>query len=601
MAVSTDIAQKANDIRTKVYGKDVRESLASGLESMSSDINQFKEDVNTDNENFKTDTTAAEASRATAENARVTAETTRQQNETARQTAEQSRIAAETARETAFSQMQHIDANAELTAARQGKDSLLANLQAKDSQLADIANQQNNIIQNASSNMGTCQPSQALWAQAEKEIIKNLSDFDNVSGMSYSLGEFYATASGTLGQAVKALQDTNIQNLTVQALAYYDNTQDSEYIGISTSDRGTLPITSPQHRLIGFRKDTGFIYNDGSTLNTLIASSNLSTGWYEISLVLLNSGTNCVAIVTINKQGNNAPQTFVESNIPYANNIIIQSAVATDRIKNIKYIDLINTNANLLIPNFESYKNFHTPLQFADSTSIGTAAHIPASYNPNIKNKCVIFFHGLGGHAKDMWNSLESPLFKGFLDAGYVIIASDYTNPSCWGNAQSSIDIDNLISLYQKYLNIQNEYYLVIESMGGITGLNAIAHSQTCKAKAVIGIYPTANLTSLYDNGNGSMAGSIAAAYGITDPSQFATKANGYDPMLRDGNIYKNIPMLFWSSYSDTTVPRATNADAFASKINELGGNVTINTSTGNHGDPSNFVPQDAVNFFGKY
>lgn len=147
MAVSTDIAQKASDIRTKVYGKDVRESLASGLETMSSDINQFKEDVNTDNENFKTYITAEETQHAQAESARVTAENGRVNAENSRVTAENGRVAAETARETAFSQMQHVDANAELAAARQGKSTLLENLQSKDSQLADNTNQLSNNVQ----------------------------------------------------------------------------------------------------------------------------------------------------------------------------------------------------------------------------------------------------------------------------------------------------------------------------------------------------------------------------------------------------------------------------------------------------------------------
>src|SRR5699024_12830939 len=38
MAVNPNIQEKADDIRTKVYGREVRESLASGLEEMSSDV-----------------------------------------------------------------------------------------------------------------------------------------------------------------------------------------------------------------------------------------------------------------------------------------------------------------------------------------------------------------------------------------------------------------------------------------------------------------------------------------------------------------------------------------------------------------------------------
>ena len=38
MAIDPNIKKKADDIRNKIYGKEVRESLASGLEKMSSDV-----------------------------------------------------------------------------------------------------------------------------------------------------------------------------------------------------------------------------------------------------------------------------------------------------------------------------------------------------------------------------------------------------------------------------------------------------------------------------------------------------------------------------------------------------------------------------------
>lgn len=145
--MAVDISQQTQAIRTAVFAKDVRSSIAGGLDTMASEVNTYEGSLSTDNDQFKADITAEEAQHTQAENARVTAETaranaetTRQANETSRQTVEASRVTAETARETAFAGMQHVDANAELSAARQGKSSLLENLQAKDSQLADIAN-----------------------------------------------------------------------------------------------------------------------------------------------------------------------------------------------------------------------------------------------------------------------------------------------------------------------------------------------------------------------------------------------------------------------------------------------------------------------------
>ncbi|MFL0251415.1 glycosyl hydrolase family 28-related protein [Clostridium neuense] len=151
--MAIDVSQYTAPIKTAAKARDVRDNIANGIDAIATEVNQYEADLSADNDQFKEDITAeekahsdAETARVTAEQARQTAETTRQQNETARQTAENNRITAEAARETAFSQMQHIDANAELAAARQGKDSLLANLQDKDSQIANVNSQLADIV-----------------------------------------------------------------------------------------------------------------------------------------------------------------------------------------------------------------------------------------------------------------------------------------------------------------------------------------------------------------------------------------------------------------------------------------------------------------------
>ena len=40
MAIDPNIKKKADDIRNKTYGSEVRESLASGIEEMSSDVTE---------------------------------------------------------------------------------------------------------------------------------------------------------------------------------------------------------------------------------------------------------------------------------------------------------------------------------------------------------------------------------------------------------------------------------------------------------------------------------------------------------------------------------------------------------------------------------
>lgn len=87
----TTIAEKANDIRSKTYGKDVREALASGLEK----INDVAETSNNTANKAKTiavSVTAAENQRIENENVRKKNEETRVSNETSRVRNEKDRV-----------------------------------------------------------------------------------------------------------------------------------------------------------------------------------------------------------------------------------------------------------------------------------------------------------------------------------------------------------------------------------------------------------------------------------------------------------------------------------------------------------------------------
>ncbi|MBV4450171.1 hypothetical protein KM792_10955 [Clostridium tyrobutyricum] len=160
-----DISGKVAQIRQATYGKDVRESLASGIEDIANDVNKFENDTEDKQDDFeqnitkkqndyendmnqkqndyekkinaewnvyKEDMDASESirqsneqSRENSEHSRKENETvrqeneiTRQENETVRQENEQARQNNEQTRETAFAGMEHVDANLELSTAR---------------------------------------------------------------------------------------------------------------------------------------------------------------------------------------------------------------------------------------------------------------------------------------------------------------------------------------------------------------------------------------------------------------------------------------------------------------------------------------------------
>ncbi|ANY67960.1 hypothetical protein BBD42_16870 [Paenibacillus sp. BIHB 4019] len=230
---------------------------------------------------------------------------------------------------------------------------------------------------------------------------------------------------------------------------------------------------------------------------------------------------------------------------------------------------------------------------------VGAIASLPDSYDPKIENKFVIFFHGNSGPSKMLWDheyvrSINVELLK----AGYVVIGSDYSLVQNWGNPQSVKETKELIDFYQAKYNLEDQPYVYLSSMGGLTGLNSITQG-VIKPKAVIGLFPAINLRYLQQN---KFVDQIDLAYGIKYGDSPGNKLDGYDPLSdNDGNLFKDIPFKIWSSKDDTIIEHQHHTQAFSDKINAIGGNVEVIEVTGEHGDLSHYRPKDVVKFFDKY
>lgn len=247
-----------------------------------------------------------------------------------------------------------------------------------------------------------------------------------------------------------------------------------------------------------------------------------------------------------------------------------------------------------------AFSNVTQPIVINETVNgIHTMAEIPTNYQPLKKNKYVIVFHGAGGAIVDFWNNpLHKSMIDSFVNAGYIVIGSDYSNILNWGNPDSVKQTQDLISYYRQVFKLEDQPYVYMSSMGGATALNAMAHG-VIKPKAVIGEFPVMNLSNMYMT---NFKSQIDTAYGIGSANSYSSATKGYDPVNdNEGSVFATIPFKIWSSYSDTVVVRTQNADMFAQKVNTAGGNVQIVTSTGDHGDASNFDPQTATDFFNKY
>lgn len=234
---------------------------------------------------------------------------------------------------------------------------------------------------------------------------------------------------------------------------------------------------------------------------------------------------------------------------------------------------------------------------YMDVDGVHTVAEIPATYSPSTPSRVAVYVHGMNGLADKIWNNeYMKPVTTALVNAGYIVIASDFKQQNNWGNTQSSIDMKNLLDAYKKRFNLEEKPYMIMQSMGGMATLNAIAQGKV-NPKAVVGLFPACNLAVSYPFYQYTDA--INASYGITVDNPYSIAAKGHDPIHDiDPAIYQSIPFKIWASSDDHYVPKIDNTDAFRDRINGIGGNVTVVSSTGDHGDPSNYQPTDIVNFF---
>ena len=225
----------------------------------------------------------------------------------------------------------------------------------------------------------------------------------------------------------------------------------------------------------------------------------------------------------------------------------------------------------------------------------GSLAEIPNTYVDGVPSRWVLYLHGYNQDAKTILEGDYGRVEAALLDAGYIVIGVTNTVQNCYGNAQCLHDIAGLVKLYQSRLSLQPKPFVLADSMGGFTALNAIS-AGVLQPQAVAGWCINTDLA--WDYTSGGAAAPIAMDYNISRTVSYATATAGYDPMLQGGAAYATMPFELWGSYADTVVSRSENTDRFANLVNAAGGNVVVHTSSGEHLDSSNFDPAAIVAFF---
>lgn len=208
----------------------------------------------------------------------------------------------------------------------------------------------------------------------------------------------------------------------------------------------------------------------------------------------------------------------------------------------------------------------------------------PAERTP----KVVVYTHGSGEHVENIFRDpKKEPVFNALLNAGYAIAATDAHGDN-WGSAASERDQLALVAALRER-DLRDVHVLAL-SMGGFNGLQLL---DDVRVKAWAGIFAACDLRSVYDLG--LYRGQIRDAYDRTGRRLGDAIARrspvAFDPP--DG-----LPMRFWASPGDRVIPKRENTDRCAAMARERGARVEVTTTTGDHGDPSNYDAAGVLRLF---
>lgn len=227
---------------------------------------------------------------------------------------------------------------------------------------------------------------------------------------------------------------------------------------------------------------------------------------------------------------------------------------------------------------------------------------LPATYDARRPSPLVIFCHqSVSGTSTTPWSdSRMQPVTKALSDAGFIL-ASATDGGDRWGNANSLSSYQALYTSVRSTYNV-GAFFMLGISMGSLSVLNSLVRRSLPTPAAVCTVGGVVDLDVLWANNTGSFAASIRSAYGIaTDGSDYYSKTAGYNPVSRAGWEYRGVPMRFYTSAGDTTVPRATNQDILSSKVTPYAPEATVSAKSGAHLDVSQYPPSEIVSFFQTY
>lgn len=222
----------------------------------------------------------------------------------------------------------------------------------------------------------------------------------------------------------------------------------------------------------------------------------------------------------------------------------------------------------------------------------------PASYTGAAATGLVLY---VGGNGEDREAWFSDPLKGALRDrllADGRLLASVSAGTAHWGGDPALARYAAAYARLRAYYRLSGTV-LLPQSMGGAAAFRMVRDPATFPGvRGVYAIYPVCSPLAVYDHTE-RFRPQILAAWGASDRAALAAAlAGGRDPLTAPAAAYPDIRYRFRHSPGDAVVPKAGNTDALRAL---LSGRATRENSsaatTGDHGDPSNFDPEDASAF----
>lgn len=220
-----------------------------------------------------------------------------------------------------------------------------------------------------------------------------------------------------------------------------------------------------------------------------------------------------------------------------------------------------------------------------DSTLSGEGIRVMIPDAP-VAGTAIMYCHGTGETEASITDSVSSDKCLHVLNAlarGQIVAASNGAG-SGWNNNAAQLAYTQLAAhLVSTYA--VNTIAFLAQSMGGESALFHLSQGLTgLTIEGFYGIYPSCDLDDAH--GNVSLSSSVNTAYG----GNYAANSPGHNPLGLAAATFDGKVMTFLASPDDSIVPKVANTDAFVTKVTGHAASATVVTTSGEHGDVSNFV-----------